>query len=66
MVTVPKKSKNQAAATDTRTVTNGQLPSVRCEVCQRVLYFKPEQGTASEVLTGHYMAAGHAAELASA
>jgi hypothetical protein len=61
MVTVAKKKKQAA-----QQVTTTQLPSVRCGVCQRVLYFKPEQGTASEVLTGHYMAAGHTAELASA
>lgn len=55
MVTVPKKNKSQVK----QPVTTAQMSSVRCEVCRRELHFRPEQGTASEVLTGHYLAAGH-------
>lgn len=69
---MPKPKKKTSQVTPARSaarpgpVTVTRLPVVRCEICGRSLTYRPEQGTASEVLTGHYLAAGHADTLASA
>lgn len=35
-------------------VVTAQLPVVSCGACRRRLAYRPERGTASERLTGHY------------